>query len=1096
MKRSPVLLLVLLALLPAATPGHAQSLPPTAIFQRSAAPLRPDAARASVSVPGGLSVTVDREALRGFRSASGGRLDLPLANGSSLTLALTRFEVLAPGATVSATGAAGAIPIHPDLVLFRGPVEGEPGSLAVLAMTPDEVTGWIERRDGHLLIAPGGAGAAAGGHVIADEAALPPPGPFLCPSDDLVGDAPPTPPGLALLPQDVQATTTRLVCGLALELDYEFFVKEGSDATRATNYALTLLGISSSIYEREINVALEATYLNVWTTVSDPYSATDLNSAITEFRTWWIANRDGVSRSVAQLVSGRALGGGIAYVGALCSTIYGYSVIANLNGSNVYPLGVTTWDVNVMAHELGHNFSSNHTHSCWWQSHGYAPAGALLDSCYTPEGTCASGWVAHVPPDLGTIMSYCHLLGGEGSIRLDFHPACRTVMRNAAEAAACLPAATVQPPSALSVTPGAAGAGLAWSASPTSGVLRYDVYRSPWPEDLAPTRIGSTTGTSFADLAIGTYWYKVRAARSADSSGFSGEVRSLVCAPSAPATHAAGVWPIGCLSADFDEDGILDLAVAEFSGQAVSILRGLGTGGVGNGSFAAASHFSVPAASYPAGLACADFNGDGILDLAAACEEASSVTLLFGQGTGGVGNGSFTLGPSLAVGASPWAVVTGDFNADGIPDLAAACGSGAASVLIGHGTDGVPDGTFASAVNYPVGAVAYGIATGDFDSNGILDLAVAAGTGVCVFPGQGTGGRGDGTFGTRTTYACQTSPQAVATGDFNADGITDLAVANSGTGSVSVLLGRGSAGQGDGTFAAAVNYPSGDSPYAVMVGDWNGDGVPDLVVPNGAAGTLSILPGRATAGVADGTFGPPQAFAAGTEPRALGLGDFDADGVADFAVVNNSDPGTVSTLLASCDDPLPATLRVHAPAGRVSWVTQTQQTLAWSRAAGVLSVDVALSRDSGANWQTIARAVTDTTWTWNVVGPFTEHARIRVLDPAIPGHAALCDSEFVIIPAALLDAPRPGPPRLALQAIRPNPARARAEVWFTLEDDGPARLEVLDLAGRRVRSLEAGAGPGRHHVELDCARSLGPGLYLVRLTQAGRAVTRKLVVTR
>ena len=1091
MKRSPALLLAILALLLVGAEARAQDGAASGVFRRPAA-----AGLARRTGPAAL--TVDREALRRFRLQAAGRLDLPLADGTSLTLALRRFDVLAPGATVTLSGERGVVSWRPDLTLFKGPVEGEPGSLAVIAMTSGQVTGWIERAAGRLIVAP--LDGAGDGHVVADEADLPAPpaGSFVCPSDDLPGDAPRPPAGLPALPLDVQTATTRLVCDLAIDCDDEFFVREGSDSARAVNYALVLLGTTSAIYEREINVELRASYLNVWTTSADPYSATTLNPALTEFTNWWKTNRSGVPRDLAQLVSGRNLGGGIAYLGSLCSTNFGYSVIASLNGNNPYPSAVTTWDVNVMAHELGHNFNSNHTHSCWWQSNGYAPAGALLDSCYTAEGTCYTGSTGHVPPDLGTIMSYCHLLGGEGNIRLDFHPACRSVMRYAAEAAACFTTAEVQPPADLAVAAGPSGADLTWTASSTFGVVGYGVYRSPWPEDLAPTRIGTTSGTSFADRAIGDFWYKVRALRGADSSAFCGEVRREVCAPAAPVGHAVGASPTACLSADFDGDGILDLAVADFGDNDVSILRGQGPGGAGNGTFAAAVRYAMPSGAFPIALASGDFNGDGILDLAVADEEAAGVSLVFGQGAGGVGNGTFTVGPKLAVHSSPWALAVGDFNADGIPDLAVACADGDVSVLIGQGAEGVPDGTFAAAVSYAIGSPAYGIATGDFDSDGILDLAVAGNSGLSVLPGLGSGGRGDGTFGARTTYACETSPTGVTTGDFDADGITDLAVTNSGSGSVSILRGVGAGGQGAGTFLPAVNYACGASPSMVVVGDWNGDGVADLAVPNGSsAGTLSILAGNTSGGLPTGTFAPRQAFAAGTQARALALGDFDHDGTADFAVVNSASSGTVSIALASCPSPLPANLRVTAPVGGEQWITGTRQTLAWSRGPGVLAVDVALSRDGGASWQVLARGVTDTTWTWNVTGPYTTRARLRVGDPAVPGRAAVSDSSFAVIPAALLDAGGRIHSGLALRGVWPNPARSSASVWFTLAGDAPARLELLDLAGRRVRALGLeGLGAGLHRADLEGTGSLPPGLYLVRLSQADRQATGKLVVMR
>jgi hypothetical protein len=134
---------------------------------------------------------------------------------------------------------------------------------------------------------------------------------------------------------------------------------------------------------------------------------------------------------------------------------------------------------------------------------------------------------------------------------------------------------------------------------------------------------------------------------------------------------------------------------------------------------------------------------------------------------------------------------------------------------------------------------------------------------------------------------------------------------------------------------------------------------------------------------------------------------------------------------------------------------------------------------------------------WNVAGPYTSQARIKVHDPAVPGHAALSDTSFTIIPAELLDAGGRAAPVLALRGAWPNPAREAARVWFTLAHGAPARIELLDLAGRRLRALEVGhLGPGLHHVDLERTAALRPGLYLLRLTQAGRHTTGKLVVTR
>jgi hypothetical protein len=351
--------------------------------------------------------------------------------------------------------------------------------------------------------------------------------------------------------------------------------------------------------------------------------------------------------------------------------------------------------------------------------------------------------------------------------------------------------------------------------------------------------------------------------------------------------YAAGSGPISATRGDFNADGIQDMAVTNNYSNSVSIYMGNGSAGQGNGTFAAKVDY--PTGTAPRSLAAGDFNSDGILDLTILNYDSNNVSVLLGNGSSGRGNGTFAPKVDYPTGTQPNSVTTGDFNADRILDLAVVNAlSHSVSILLGNGSSGRGNGTFAPKVDYTTGSWSVYLTTGDFNADGILDVAVAnAGpNNVGVFLGNGSGGRGDGTFAAIVNYPTGVTPVSVTTGDFNVDGILDLALSNQDSNSVSILLGNGSGGRGDGTFRPKVDYPTGTSPDSVTTGDFNRDGILDLVVANDDSNDVSLLLGNGGVGKGDGTFAPKADYPAGTRPWSVTASDFNADGISDLAVVN------------------------------------------------------------------------------------------------------------------------------------------------------------------------------------------------------------------
>jgi Bacterial Ig-like domain (group 3)/FG-GAP-like repeat/Abnormal spindle-like microcephaly-assoc'd, ASPM-SPD-2-Hydin/FG-GAP repeat len=223
----------------------------------------------------------------------------------------------------------------------------------------------------------------------------------------------------------------------------------------------------------------------------------------------------------------------------------------------------------------------------------------------------------------------------------------------------------------------------------------------------------------------------------------------------------------------------------------------------------------------------------------------------------------------FSVDTMPESIVTGDFNRDGIPDLAVASYAGVVSVLIGNG-----DGTFRGSVDYPSAVGARGMIVGDFNGDGVLDLATAnqnSGT-VSILLGNG-----DGTFQGHVDYSTGGGPFSLVAGDFNNDGALDLAVVNQNANQVAILLGFG-----NGTFDSPVFFATGHLPFGIVTGDFNGDGQLDLAIANYSDNTLSILLGNG-----DGTFGTQAVFATSVGPEMLATADLNGDGKLDLAVGTN-----------------------------------------------------------------------------------------------------------------------------------------------------------------------------------------------------------------
>jgi hypothetical protein len=347
---------------------------------------------------------------------------------------------------------------------------------------------------------------------------------------------------------------------------------------------------------------------------------------------------------------------------------------------------------------------------------------------------------------------------------------------------------------------------------------------------------------------------------------------SLV-APDVPVDQS----PIAAVTADFNGDGKVDLAVANNDSDDVSVLWGNG-----DGTFLdSGATFGVGMA--PSAIAVGDFNNDGMLDIVTANEVDFTVSVLLGSGGTTFGEAQTT-----DTGASPEAVVVGDFDGDGKLDVLTANNFDCTVTVL----RGVGDGTFTLSQTIPVGLEPQAAIGVDVDGDGRLDVVVVNSSGGPDENGSVTILKGleGGVFDPEPeiTSTGFDFPVAVTAADLNNDHKVDLIVVNEEGDSVSVLLGNG-----DGTFLSPINVSTGPDgvPEGAVAVDLNGDGNIDIATSRNFDDKVAVL-----AGNGDGTFQPVETFDVGAGPYGIVAANFNGDSLVDLATTNMEDD-TVSILL-------------------------------------------------------------------------------------------------------------------------------------------------------------------------------------------------------
>ena len=391
------------------------------------------------------------------------------------TLVLQRFEVFTPGAQIVVHRATGDETLSPPAnVYLRGRLESDLDSRVVISvLATGEIRGlatalgrtWLFGADSASvdprLLVREVAGASELGEVG---------GEFRCELDDLGPAAyrsglPGEEDPLAARPGAGASTlgVTQALAApveaplifdhtavIAIETDQEFLTRGviGGNTTNAANYIGDLVAFSSTIYTAQLQTSWAVGHVSLWAT-TDPWAINDPGCGLLEFGRYWNLNHGATQRTVSHFLSGKSSNSGIAWVGVLCSGGFSanpanfggcpapVNVTGNWGGAYGFTSGIdanfninspsVVWDIMAFTHEIGHNFNSPHTH-CYQNVGGNA---ASIDNCNAGQcgtGGCYCGGTSLPGPagvGSGTIMSYCHLLGGMSNTSLSLglgHP--------------------------------------------------------------------------------------------------------------------------------------------------------------------------------------------------------------------------------------------------------------------------------------------------------------------------------------------------------------------------------------------------------------------------------------------------------------------------------------------------------------------------------------------------------------------------------------------------------------------------------------------------------------------------------------------------
>ena len=422
------------------------------------------------------TLTLDREVLSTLRNANAGLVRLVLPDPFEVQLDLYRAEVFSEDARIQTSDGQTFLP-NANYRFYRGIIHDNPKSLAIVSVFEDQIQIIYSDQYGNTRIQQ----TEGNQYLLFKDQDILIPKNLGCFADELKENQPVHKPA-----ESGQRVMTGNCVEVYVECDYKSYQDNGSSVPNTEAWVAALWNEVSTLYENE-SIPVSVSSVLVYTS-TDPFAAYNTTSAVLNAFQAHIAGLSYDGR-LAHLLSTRTLGGGIAYIDVLCSTTYQVAFSANLT-TTIVQFPTYSWNVEVVTHEMGHNMGSPHTHACAWNGNN-----TQIDDCgnqwaanngSTPEGAACYNPNAPIIPASGTIMSYCHLIGGVGiNFNNGFGPQPGDLIRNRYNNASCN-TGTCSPPACTSLTLPAPNAtnvdinqDLFWAASDGADGYRLTIGTTP-----------------------------------------------------------------------------------------------------------------------------------------------------------------------------------------------------------------------------------------------------------------------------------------------------------------------------------------------------------------------------------------------------------------------------------------------------------------------------------------------------------------------------------------------------------------------------------------------------------------------------------------